>query len=337
MGFLSTFFKFAVGALALGAVFKPVRKLLSKVVKNTFFKTALKAAAVYFGGAALGYWGGKGSNLPLIGKGSEFVSKGWDGTWADTPLGSRGFLGQEVFGLEDTTKGGAGDTATADNMFDNNANSLAENQVPNIVNEGGSKFGSKGDPVEDMLNSGGLQSLSNSGDNASAIPVETGVLKGAMNKPQTPVSQQGSSEFGKTNYDQLMPPPKGLLAAESKFGRDTPPPPAHDNDGSKSFFSNNPLVQSAMLTAGASVIPAMLDDSVEEKLKSEKEMYLWKQAQEDENNRIEVPDWSKTDGVVKVAGADSQYGAKPRRSMPYWQKFYSTDPDTFLMKPYGSA
>jgi hypothetical protein len=157
----------------------------------------------------------------------------------------------------------------------------------------------------------------------------TGVLKGAMNKTPTPVSQQGSSSF--TNSGGIINNASGLK---------TPPPEDQKKKESKSFFSNNPLVQSAMLTAGASAIPAMLSDDAQD----QKDVYAWKKEydrkfeEENEEGGVEVPDFSKMDGVVKVAGADSQYGATPRRGIPYWQKLYSADPNNiFAMKPYGSA
>lgn len=42
---------------AVKKVFRGVKKVFKKVIKSRFFKVALAAVAIYFGGAALGVWG----------------------------------------------------------------------------------------------------------------------------------------------------------------------------------------------------------------------------------------------------------------------------------------
>lgn len=54
---------------AVGKVFKTVKKTFKAITKSTIGKVALAAAAIYFGGVALGQWGGAGSTAAGAGSG----------------------------------------------------------------------------------------------------------------------------------------------------------------------------------------------------------------------------------------------------------------------------
>lgn len=92
MGFFSGFKKF-VKSVFKGAkkVFKKVTKVIKKVTSSKIFKVVAIGAALYFGGAALGYW-----KSPVL--------KSINGKWKESALGSEGSLGKWLGTAADTSK-----------------------------------------------------------------------------------------------------------------------------------------------------------------------------------------------------------------------------------------